>query len=74
MMAHIKRALRIGQTTQPVLLSDVNVAKQDPEQEQKVKTAVANLVSSLLELERHSYDVRRELSTLSLNAVVRKKE
>ena len=74
MMAHIKRALRIGQTTQPVLLSEVNIAKQDPEQEQKVKTAVGNLVSSLLELERHSYEVRRELGTLTLNAVARKKE
>ena len=69
MLGHIKRALRIGHRTEPVLLESVTVAQQDPEKERQVKVAVGNLVKSLLELERHSYEVRRELSTLTLNVV-----
>lgn len=69
MLGHIKRALRIGQKTGPVLLENVTAATQDPEREQQVRTAVGNLVSSLVELERHSYEVRQKLATLSLTVV-----
>lgn len=73
MFDRFKKALKPAKT-EPVLLSDVNAAQPDPEKEQQVKVAVGRLVSSLLELERHSYEVRKELSTLTLQAVNRVKK
>lgn len=74
MLSKLKRVLRIGQQpSTAVLLENVDAAKPDPEQKKQVDSAVARLVGSLIELERHSYEVRRELATLTLNVVNRKK-
>ncbi len=73
MFSRFRKALRPAKT-EPVLLRDVDAAHMDPEKERQVKDAVGKLVGSLLELERHSYEVRRELSTLTLQAVNRVKK
>jgi hypothetical protein len=69
MLGHVKKLLGIGTKTQPILLSDVEPSAPDPAQDKEVKTAVAKLISSLLELERHSYDVRKELSMIALRSI-----
>lgn len=65
----IKKLLGIGHKTKPVLMEDVNPAPQDPHSERRVQDAVAKLVDSLLALERRSYLVRKELSTMTLHVV-----
>ena len=71
MFSRLKKALN---PTKPVLLRDVDAAQPEPEKEKQVKDAVSKLVTSLLELERHSYEVRRELSALTLRAVNKAKK
>lgn len=74
MLDRLKNAFSSKAKTAPVLLRDVNVASQSPEKEHEVKEAVAKLVSSLLELERHSYEVRQKLSTMTLRVVNKAKK
>ena len=69
MLDRLKNAFSTKPKTSPVLLRDVEAAPQDPKKENEVREAVANLVSSLLELERHSYEVRKKLSTMTLRVV-----
>lgn len=70
----LKKLLGIGEQhkTKPVLMDDVNPAPQDPEAERRVQTAVGQLVTSLIDLERRSYQVRRELSNMSLHIVAQR--
>ena len=67
----IKKLLGIGHKTKPVLMEDVNPASQDPKSEARVQDAVSKLVGSLVDLERRSYMVRRELSNMSLHIVTK---
>jgi hypothetical protein len=71
MLYSVKKLLGIGHNhkTRPVLLDDVNPAPEDPVRVQKVDEAVSNLVGSLAELERRSYLLRRELSSLAIHIV-----
>jgi hypothetical protein len=65
----LKKLLGIGRKTKPVLMEDVNPAAQDPKNERRVQDAVGQLVTSLIDLERRSYMVRKELSTMTLRVV-----
>lgn len=65
----LKKLLGIGHKTKPVLMEDVKPASQSPHEEQRVNEAVGRLVKSLVDLERKSYMLRRELSTMSLQIV-----
>jgi hypothetical protein len=65
----LKKLLGIGEKTKPVLMQDVNPAPQDPGSERRVQDAVGQLITSLIDLERRSYMVRRELSNMSLHIV-----
>ena len=65
----LKKLLGIGHKTKPVLMQDVKPATQNPQEEQRVNEAVGKLVKSLVDLERKSYLLRRELSTMSLQIV-----
>lgn len=68
-MHGLKKLLGIGHKTKPVLMQDVQPAAQKPEDERKVNEAVGKLVKSLVDLERKSYMLRRQLSTMSLHIV-----
>ncbi len=74
MLDRLKNAFSSKAKTSPVLLRDVDAAPQDPKTEHDVKEAVAKLVTSLLELERHSYEVRQKLSTMTLRVVNKAKK
>lgn len=65
----LKKLLGIGEKTKPVLMQDVNPSKQDPSSERRVQDAVGQLITSLIDLERRSYMVRRELASMSLHIV-----
>lgn len=69
-MHPLKKLLGIGHKTKPVLMEDVDPAPQNPDEEARVKSAVGQLVGSLVELERRSYMLRRELSNMSLHIVL----
>ena len=71
-MHPLKRLLGIGEKTKPVLMEDVEPAPQDPQAEMRVQDAVGKLVTSLVDLERRSYALRRELSHMSLHIVTDK--
>lgn len=68
----LKKILGIGNKTKPVLMEDVKPATQDPHSERRVQDAVGQLVTSLIDLERRSYIVRRELAGMSLHIVANK--
>lgn len=68
----LKKLLGIGNKTKPILMEDVNPATQDPSSERRVQDAVGQLVTSLIDLERRSYIVRRELAGMSLHIVAHK--
>jgi len=69
MSLKLKKLLGIGQKTKPVLMKDVDPAPQDPHHEQRVNDAVGKLVGSLVDLERRSFVLRRELSQMTLHIV-----
>ena len=68
-MHSIKKLLGIGHKTKPVLMEDVNPAPVDPQAQERLQDAVGKLVSSLVNLERKSYVLRRELSNMTLRIV-----
>lgn len=68
-MSSFKKLLGIGQKIQPILMESVNPAPQDPIHEQRVTEAVGKMVGALVDLERRSYIIRKELATLSLTIV-----
>jgi hypothetical protein len=72
----LKKLLGIGQDhkTKPVLMEDVKPAPQDPQSERRVQDAVGQLVTSLIDLERRSYLVRKQLSNMSLHVVAQNKK
>lgn len=72
MSGYIKKLLGIGTKTKPVLMEDVDPAQQDPRSEERVKDAVDKFLGSLADLERRSYLLRRELSSMSLHIVAAK--
>ena len=72
----IKKLLGIGQDhkTKPGLMEEVRPAPQDPVSERRVQEAVGQLVTSLIDLERRSYMVRKQLSNMSLHVVAQPKK
>lgn len=69
----LKKLLGIGHKTKPVLMEDVKPSTQDPKSERRVQDAVGQLVTSLIDLERRSYIVRKELASMSLHIVAQKR-
>lgn len=68
-MMYIKKLLGIGHHPKPVLMENVDPAPQDPQHQERVNSAVGELIGSLANLERRSYALRRELSHMSLHIV-----